>query len=115
MANGFLDDFPYDGMNQVERAQTVLVAMQAQCPTSRYCAKVSEDIEALVIEATLLWTINPEDTTDTQGLKNRIKEFMDQFKEMKGFFEDMMGETNRKSLRRHATDESTDNDDDMST
>jgi len=115
LANGFLDDFPYDEMNQVERAQTVLVAMQAQCPTSRYCARVSEEIEALVIEATLLWTINPEDTADTQALKNRIKEFMDKFKEIKGFFDDMMGETKRrKSLRRHATDETTDNDDDMS-
>ena len=53
------DPIMYEMMQQVERAQTVLVAMSTGCPRNRYCSTVLEDIDAVLVETTVALVHRP--------------------------------------------------------
>ena len=106
------DPIMYEMMQQVERAQTVLVAMSTGCPRNRYCSTVLEDIDAVLVETTMLLSTDLANVADVQTWKNSVKAVMEAFKGVKDVYDNIMNdETPKKALRRHPTDDQTDNDD----
>ena len=110
------DPIMYEMMQQVERAQTVLVAMSTGCPRNRYCSTVLEDIDAVLVETTMLLSTDLAvafpNVADVQTWKNSVKAVMEAFKGVKDVYDNIMNdETPKKALMRHPTDDQTDNDD----
>ena len=89
------DPIMYEMMQQVERAQTVL-----------------EDIDAVLVETTMLLSTDLANVADVQTWKNSVKAVMEAFKGVKDVYDNIMNdETPKKALMRHPTDDQTDNDD----
>ena len=106
------DPIMYEMMQQVERAQTVLVAMSTGCPRNRYCSTVLEDIDAVLVETTMLLSTDLANVADVQTWKNSVKAVMEAFKGVKDVYDNITNdETPKKALMRHPTDDQTDNDD----
>ena len=110
------DPIMYEMMQQVERAQTVLVAMSTGCPRNRYCSTVLEHIDAVLVETTMLLSTDLANVADVQTLKNSVKAVMEAFKGVKDVYDNIMNdETPKKALRRHPTKDQTDTDDESPT
>jgi hypothetical protein len=104
----------FEMLEQLNRAQTILVAMQAQCPSSRYCQKVQEDIDDLLMQTTVIVSQDLEvignSADDFAAMKTRTIAVLEKFREVKAIFDDIMTiERATKVLKRHATDD-TDNE-----
>ncbi len=96
-------------MESLNRAQTVLVAMQTTCPQSRHCAKVMSDIEALLIDVTLLLSTDMEDDeVDIDAMKQKMVATLLWFRQVKEIFDDIVKEMPKRDLRRHPTDDGND-------
>ena len=96
-------------IESLNRAQTVLVAMQTTCPQSRHCAKVVSDIEALLIDVTLLLSTDMEDDeVDIDAMKQKMVATLLWFRQVKEIFDDIVKEMPKRDLRRHPTDDGND-------
>ena len=96
-------------IESLNRAQTVLVAMQATCPQSRHCEKVMSDIEALLIDVTLLLSTDMEDDeVHIDARKQKMVATLLWLRQVKEIFDDIVDEMPKRDLRRHPTDDSND-------
>jgi hypothetical protein len=106
----------FEMLQQLNRAQTILVAMQAQCPSSRYCQKVKEDIDDLLMQTTVIVSQDleiMENGANAASMKTRTIAVLEKFKEVKAIFDDIMTiERATKVLKRHATDDTNNENED---
>ena len=102
-------------LHQVGRVQTVLVSMQATCPKKRFCAQLAEQIEAVLTDSTIILSASLDANTNVDeilGWKEKIRHLMEAFKEVKEVYDGVVDtEPLKKQLRRHPTDEASDNND----
>ena len=89
--------------------------MQATCPKKRFCAQLAEQIEAVLTDSTMILSANLDANTNVDeilGWKEKIRHLMEAFKEVKEVYDGVVDtEPPKKQLRRHPTDEASDNND----
>lgn len=96
---------------QVNNAQTVLLAMQADCPRNRYTEKFYQDIDELIVDCTIVLSINmaeemtdaPEDTT-MASYKAKVTSFFKSYEELRELHKHIMAP--RVFLEKKPSDES---------
>lgn len=101
-------NFLYD---QIQKIQQVLHSMQETIPRNKYTSKISDDIESMLVEVTILLSAGvPAEGDDVEACRNNMRKIMLDYRALKTIYDDVTYKPT-PVLRRRPTD-ATDNEDD---